>query len=434
VRVNIFWSLCSNAVMGISAWAVIAVIARLGTPAMLGQYWLGLAIANPLILLSDLHLRATLGTDTRRQYDFCDYLGLRLLTNSAVLASIGFVAFVVAGGREGLAVIVAVGGWKVLESTSDLCYGLLQQAERMDRVARALLLRWPASVLLLGNLLAATGSLPWGLAAGLTVRIAILLGYELPRCREVLRSTWAGGTGASAASAAAAKRVFPRFRLRLLARLALFALPLGVVQMLFSLNAAIPVYGLAYQEGESAVGLYGALAGLTAVGPLVTGAVGQAMSARLARSYGLGDRGAYFRYLRWMIGGAILLSSAGLVFVLAAGRPFLRLVYGPEYDEQVGALAWLMVAAGFDQVGSFLGWGIIATRRFTLYPFSYVPASAVAACATLLLIPGHGILGAAWAACAASACGCCLQLGVLLWTGYRSTSATTVSPHAGEIA
>ena len=53
------------------------VLAKLGTPEMVGQFTLGLAITTPLIMFTNLQLRAVQATDASRQYKFGDYFALR---------------------------------------------------------------------------------------------------------------------------------------------------------------------------------------------------------------------------------------------------------------------------------------------------------------------------------------------------------------------
>src|SRR5688572_12989036 len=90
-------------------WGMIMAIARLGSPLLVGQFALGVAIASPVILLANLDLRALLSTDARREFRFQDYLGLRLLTTLLALVAIGGLAAALGGSAEIAGVVVALG-------------------------------------------------------------------------------------------------------------------------------------------------------------------------------------------------------------------------------------------------------------------------------------------------------------------------------------
>ena len=60
---NFAWTLAGNVTYAVCQWGIFLVLARLGSPGMVGQFALGFAIANPVILLSQLQLRSLQATD-----------------------------------------------------------------------------------------------------------------------------------------------------------------------------------------------------------------------------------------------------------------------------------------------------------------------------------------------------------------------------------
>jgi hypothetical protein len=67
---------------------MLVVFAKLGTPEMLGQFALGLAVVSPVITLTNLQLQQVQATDARQQYQFGDYLALRLITTPLAIVVI----------------------------------------------------------------------------------------------------------------------------------------------------------------------------------------------------------------------------------------------------------------------------------------------------------------------------------------------------------
>ena len=68
--------------------AVVA-LAKLGSSSMVGQFSLGLAIAAPVLMFTNLNLRAVQATDAQRTYSFGEYLRLRV---AMTLAGLGVIA------------------------------------------------------------------------------------------------------------------------------------------------------------------------------------------------------------------------------------------------------------------------------------------------------------------------------------------------------
>src|SRR6185436_13798031 len=161
-------------------------------------------------------------------------------------------------------VVMALGIFKALESVSDLQYGLFQQRGRNDRMGRSLMLRGPLSLAALAGGLALTGSLFWGVAAMAAGGALILFLHDLP-CTLVLLRPLPGRP---------AEPARPRWVWRILRRLALLSAPLGLVTMLFSLNASLPSLLIQKKFGVAAVGVFAVLLSLMAAGQVGVNALG----------------------------------------------------------------------------------------------------------------------------------------------------------------
>ena len=99
LKANFSWTLAGNVAYAASQWAMLVVLAKLGTAEKVGQFVLGLAVTAPVMLFSSLKLRSVQATDARGDFHFGDYFALRLLctalaavvtlpTESVVLISI----------------------------------------------------------------------------------------------------------------------------------------------------------------------------------------------------------------------------------------------------------------------------------------------------------------------------------------------------------
>jgi O-antigen/teichoic acid export membrane protein len=417
LRRNVSWTFAANMLLAASNFAILQLLVKLGTPELVGQFVLGMSIATPLLLLTDLSLRSVQVTDARRETPFGDYLGMRLATTWAALVLLG--GIVLAGGYSGgvAAVVLIIGGTKALESVSDIFHGKLQQSERMDWVSRSLIMRGLLSVAAVALASVATGSLAWTMAALLLTRLAVLWAYDLPSAGRCL-----------VGSERAEKRALrPRFEPRVMARLFWLSWPLGLAVTLLSLNVFIPRYFVERFQGEAALGIFGAFAYVVIVGQMVVSALGAAASPRLARHYEAGQLKDFFN-LVWRM--AALCGATGLMMVcisLTAGERAVTWLYGPEYAAHVDTFTWLMIASGVGYVGAILGYATTATRRFHSLTIPYLLSALLTGALSLWLVPKYGIRGAAWVTLGFSLSN--VTIGVaLLWQAAKEKGAEAAGP------
>ncbi len=77
LRSNFKWTFTGNVIYAACQWGMLSVLAKAGNAATVGQFALGLAIAAPVFMFSNLQLRAVQATDARSEYEFADYFTLR---------------------------------------------------------------------------------------------------------------------------------------------------------------------------------------------------------------------------------------------------------------------------------------------------------------------------------------------------------------------
>src|SRR5690349_18837641 len=91
-RSNFAWALSGNIVYAACQWGMVVALAKLGNSFMVGQFSLGLAITTPVLMFTNLQLRAVQATDAKRQHPFGEYLGLRVMTTLVALSVIAAIA------------------------------------------------------------------------------------------------------------------------------------------------------------------------------------------------------------------------------------------------------------------------------------------------------------------------------------------------------
>src|SRR5260370_40167494 len=158
LRKNFAWTLEGNALYAALQWGMLVSIAKLGAPAMVGQFALGRALSTPVFMLTSLQLRVVLATDARGEYRLGHYLVPRLLGTAAGLILIASFVFVSHFRRDTAIVVILVSVAKAVETLSDIIYGFWQKHERFDKIAIALAGRGIRSVTTMAAALSFTHS------------------------------------------------------------------------------------------------------------------------------------------------------------------------------------------------------------------------------------------------------------------------------------
>src|SRR6266404_4588474 len=244
------WMFVGNSIYAGGQFAMLVLLAKLVRPELVGQYALGLAVVYPVMMLTNLQLRAVMTSGARRQTDFGHYLSLRLLTTSLALMIIFAITQVLRYGWELTAVVLMVGVAYAIETISDVYYARLQLHDRMDGISKSLIARALLSTLGLAVATYVSGSLIWGLAGVVLARAIVLLGYDIPGRTHGLsgESKWFSLNEA----------LRPQFDQRIQRELLWVSLPLGIVVLLSCLNSSMPNFFIKQALGERDLGIFAA--------------------------------------------------------------------------------------------------------------------------------------------------------------------------------
>jgi O-antigen/teichoic acid export membrane protein len=385
LRANVLWAFSGTLVYSIAQWGTLASISKLGTPYMVGQFALGLAVSAPVYMFTNMQLRTLQATDAKGIFSFPDYFGLRVLASAAALAFIILLATVNSGLNQTQLVVIAIGGTKCLESLSDAVYGLCQKHERMRFISASLCVKGIGSVAALilvlrltRNLFEATCAIAvWWLLLFVCVDLrwaARLIKLERPHPRKWL----------------------PHFERRTLARLFLIAFPMGIQTMLASLAMNIPRYVIDRDLGTAMLGKFAAMAYFIVAGHTVIAAVSNSVQAPLSRCWH--SSLPAFRTLVFKCGAfAFGVGLTCTIIAAVAGKAILTVCYNSEYATHQGVFVLLMFSAGFLYVGSILGGGVAIVRRFWTFTLLYLSVPLLTLVIAWLLVPKLGLIGAAFA-------------------------------------
>ena len=383
---------------------MLLILVKLGSASQVGVYALARAVVIPINYFTSLHLRPALVADIRQEHSYGHYIGLRICTAGLTILISTAIAFAVDYERETRTVIVLVALGASLYGIREIFHAIVQKHECMNYCGRSQVIVAILSLSTFAVVFGTTRSLAASIAALLCVRAGVLVAYDVPVARSVLRRLSPPDVSTS---------LLPTWSAGRLARLCLKTLPLGIAITLVSLSSSIPCYFLQSWHGERTLGYYAALVSITGAGMVVMNTVGTAASPRLAR-YFIEDRRLFVRLVCRLQAIAAAVGVLAILAVLLLGKPLLAIVFKPEYAAYAPQFLWLTVAMAFMFLASFLGQAITASRafKFMLYPWSVTAAVALGSAA--VLIPAYGITGACWTFVASSSVAV-LALAVALW-------------------
>jgi len=389
LRTNVAWTTLGYAIYTFCQWLILVIVARLLGVSAVGQLGFALAICAPIATLANLGLRVGQATDARRDFSFGTYWALRTIGSTVALLAIIAVALFLDRDSDTTRIICLVGISKLVESHCDVFYGLFQQRERMDWLARSLIVRGIFGFALLALGTAISGQLVIGLACQAGSWLLVFLLHDL-RMARILATD-------SRSSDLPLGQLRPDWNPERIRALFRVSLPLGISGGLISLRQSTPRFVIEKFLGLEAVGLFTAVFYILTSVVLFINAIGHASSARLARLYAQ-SRASAFKALLLKLAATSALVGFSL-FVLASmwGDYLIEFLYGSEFLAAKGVLIALMAAAGIRFSAAMFQFGIFASRQFTVHLAIQASLLLAAIFFSFLFTTSFGLVGAGWA-------------------------------------
>ncbi|WP_168123457.1 oligosaccharide flippase family protein [Paenibacillus sp. HB172176] len=377
LKKNMSWTFVGNVIYSGAQWLILVVLSKLGSVEMVGRYALALAIVTPIMLLTNLQLRVVQATDASQQFKFTDYLSLRLITTLFGFSILVTILIVMNYSFEVTLVTIIVCIAKIVESISDVFYGLMQQNECMDRIAKSKIIKGILSPMILGLIMWLTKSLVIGVISLTVLWLMVLVFYDFANARSIAK-------------------IRPKININNMIKLIKLSLPLGIVIMMSSLNNNIPRYFIEHYYDEKALGYFSALVYLVITGSTIINSLGQSASPRLAKYYSTKRNKEFINLTLIMVMIGVMIGIIGVFFSFLFKNQLLTLLYGEDYAMYSDVFILLMIAGAMLYTGSFVGYSVTAARAFKIQPIIggiWVSASALS---SFFLIPKYGLEGAAY--------------------------------------
>jgi O-antigen/teichoic acid export membrane protein len=403
LKSSFLWMLSGKLIYVACQWLALVAIAKLGTPEIVGEFAFALAATSPIFIFFNLNMRMFQATDAKNEYVFKEYLSARLVQTAVALLTIALVTYFGGYTSSITKVVAAVSFYKAVESISDIYYGRLQCLEKMPRIGRSQIMRGLLYMLAVYMSMRMAGSVVPGAVLTALLWLLVLFLYDKKgvepevsiRSERVVERIWQ-----------VSKKCFP----------------LGVVALLVSLNANIPVYVIKRYLDIGQLGIFSALVYFAIAGQFVTGALAQTVAPRLAQYYTGAQLDKFKSLQARLIGLGAGMAIVGVLLAIYVGEYVLAIFYNSSYAAHTDAFIWIMVSAGIGYAAIFLGAGLTVARRFR----EMLLLNIISVTATFVLcytfVPEYGLIGAAWALAGSAAMKFMINFAINYWLLYSRPS------------
>jgi|SRR5699024_9770124 len=378
LKSNSLWNAFGTIIYALTQWGILITIANFGTPEKLGIFTLALALTAPMLLLLRFNQRAAVATDYNEEFDFNEYFSARIITTIVYLIIMLCISIMYSNDFEITLVIIGLSFAKAIESISDILHGQMQKHERLDIVAKSRILKGIFSLSVYAIVFYLSNSLVISTFAFMFTWLFILIIYDFKKVKQF-------------------GRVKFNFKRKQQVALLKMTLPLGIAQLITSLNVNVPRYFLEHFNGVTELGFFASIIYIVTAGSTVIMAISGAIIPRLSKYYQLGNSREFIKLISKMIFIIIIGGIFSLVIVYHYGNSILGLLYTSEYEKYADEFLIFVGISMITYISKFLETGLIASRNFNIQPYINGITLLIISILSYILIPSYGIIGIAFA-------------------------------------
>jgi O-antigen/teichoic acid export membrane protein len=419
LRTNFLWTFAGNSIAAVCQAVVLLVLLNTTTLEATGEYSTALGWCAPLFMFAGLDIRILLATDSRSEFRFSEYLAVRLLLTGVALACVPIIALATGRGSDGVLIFLGVGINRLLELVSDAFYGLMQRAERMDRVSRSMVIHGAVAAPILAGTVWISGNLIAGLLLAAVAKAGVLLLYDVPLATRLAGQV--EGTGQDSL------RNVLTVQPRRLWQLATQGISLAVRKLFVSLNANVTKLFVDGMCGTALAGVFAPFAAGVNASTTVSRALNQAVASRLGKLAASNDMAGLQRLLRKLQLLYLGMGALGIAAASLLGHFVLSLLVPPNVAEFSPLLVIVIAAVAVQYQGGILDMALVALRRVNVL----VPVSAATLLTTVvgcwLLIPEFSLAGVTLAMLASRV----VRVAILTWFIRQEMAARDAQAESG---
>ena len=397
LRRNAAWMLVGNVTYAASQWGILIILARLGSPEMVGQYTLAVAMTAPVFMLAGLNLSNIQATDIRDRFTFGEYFALRLICLAVVTTAITSYVSMCTTSWDVVLIVLSVASIKAAEMVMECSHAALRRMEAFDLVSKSKAFKSIGSVFVFLVGFWTTGSLPIALLVVAVCWLGMLVVQDVPYLLHAQNQ----GVNSSTEDAKYANRTVlaslaPSWNWGSLKTMFWLSLPLGLGAVLNTLGASTPHYFIAYHGGDAMLGVFAPMACFSVAISLLVRSVAMSAMPRFARHH-TSNRSAFRKVVLDAVATALVIGGAAFVAAWFLGEFLLLHLFGEAYAQQAAILPGMIVAGTLSAAAAVLSLVATSTGMYRTQLVVYTINLVLIGSLALTLIAHHGLWGAVYA-------------------------------------
>lgn len=363
----------SNIVVAFCKWLILILIARLLSPKEVGIYTLAFAITAPISLLINMKLRSLYVTDECAN-SFIDYFHLRLILNVISFLILSVIAFFIWKDIFWILLVVMLN--KLTELLSENVYSAHHKKKSFYRISKMMIQKSIIEVVSFGFALVIFKSLIYALIVSLILKTLYVFLVELPSIYYLIKNN--------------------HYNINKVLKILRLALPLGLVQMIVSLNTNIPRYFLEYFEDVTSLGLFSSVAYLLVIFNLFASSISQFFLPKLYEINQSGNTKMLKNYINKKMNVTVIFIGIIItLFLFIFGEQVLTIIYGSEYSKMKNLLVIVSLSTLLNTISWNYDTALMAIRYISVQPKITIFTLLINIIISHQLINEHGIYGAA---------------------------------------
>lgn len=393
LKKNFSFLFFGNFVYAVCQWGMLVVYAKMGSPEIVGQFSLASAILVPIMMFTNLQLRALQATDASDKYSLDDFMAVRIISLSVFFLLTAVVGIAFYKGKGVVPVLAVLAVAKGIESLNDVLYGYFQKHERMGFIARSMVVKGVSSLAILALMFFITKNLVFSLLALALIWLGRMLFFDFPALSRFESGRFIYHGANDFCHRVVKSCVERRTVLRKIFKNGAY---LGMVMGLISLNTSTPRYMVDRFLGAKELGYFAAMAYTSVAINMFVIAVGQATLPRLAKHFMDGDRTAFLKVLFRNLLVVLFCGLLGLMAVVYFGPNLLTIVYTKEYAAYNAVFVLVILSSVVFSAASMLGYALTAIKCYGEQVPIFIAVIFVNTTMCSFLIPVLRLEGAAW--------------------------------------
>ena len=372
---NLSWIFFANAFSSLTKWLMVILIAKNLTAVEVGVYTLAFAIGAPITLFANMKLRSLYITSEGENLK--DYLYTRNMLSLIAFMTLILIGYLVY--PQYFIIIILVGISKILDLQSDMLYAVPHKNGDLNIIGKLMIIKQLILILVFGAFLFVFKSLTIALLSQIITQLLIIIFLE----KIIVYRKY--------------KIVFEKLEFKNIKLLLMLGLPLGFVQMIFSINSNIPRYVLEHYENAKILGYFAAIMYITTIFNLFVSSISQVFLPKLTFIYNSRNIQLFKKYLNfYLLGFSILISILLILTSIFWGEGILILLYGSEYAVYKDILILVSISVGLNLISWNYDTALMAMRYISIQPKITFINLVITIIFAIYLIQKYGIQGAAY--------------------------------------